>query len=105
MCRTDRRPWQRRRRRLLMRHLAGYLKQIVTVTVTPDARRLFTAAFGQTMIWEWDLAEGTVTRKMRCPHFDWGHGPVITLASSPDNTFVVSAAENRGVGYWPLKEG
>src|SRR5262245_50471023 len=88
-----------------MRHLAGYLKPIVALAVTPDGQRLFSAAFGQTTIWEWDLAAGTVTRKIRCAHFEYGHGPVLGLATAPSGDFFVSVGENRGVGYWPLKAG
>src|SRR3954463_12876622 len=80
-----------------MRHLTGYLKPVVALAVTPDGTRLFTAADGQTTVWEWDLAAGTVTQKLK-----WG--TALALAASPAGDFLVRASFSR-IGYWPLAGG
>jgi WD40 repeat protein len=85
-----------------MRLLTGYAKPIVALAVTPDGSRLFSAAEGQTMIWQWDLAAAQVTRKLKCRFSSRG---VHALVVSPRGDFLVSASEGAGVGYWPLDGG
>src|SRR4051812_48581634 len=82
-----------------MRILSGYQKPIIALAVTPDGSRLFSAAEGHTMIWQWDLASATVTAKLKCR---FSHHGVHALVTSPGGDFFVSASEGYGVGYWPL---
>lgn len=84
-----------------MRLLSGYVKPIVALAVTPDGSRLFSAAQGQTMIWEWDLPAARVARKFRCG-FDY---PVEALVMAATGDFFVSVTSLQGLNYWPLTAG
>ena len=82
-----------------MHLLTGYTKPIRSLAVTPDGRRLFSAARGQSMIWEWDLNADTLTRKIRAVR------AVGSLAVTPDGNGSVTAESYQGVVARPLGGG
>src|SRR5688572_30782736 len=85
-----------------MRLLAGYQKPIAALAVTPDGSRLYSAARGQAMIWEWDLAAGTVLQKLR--NSSSGRA-VEALAMSPRGDFLAPAGSYYEVWVWPADGG
>jgi WD40 repeat protein len=85
-----------------MQVLTGYTKPVIALALTPDGSRLFSAGLGQTMIWEWDLGAGKVTRKLKCSFAKRG---VYALAISPRGDFLVAIGTGSGVGFFPLDGG
>jgi WD40 repeat protein len=83
-----------------MRLLTGYNKPLVTLAVSPDGRRLFSAAKGQSMVWEWDLPSGEVRQKLR-----GNRRRVTALAVTPDGKWLVAAESWYGVLARPLDGG
>jgi len=83
-----------------MKLLTGYAKPVVALAITPDGKRLFSAAQGQSTIWEWELPAAAVTRKLTCST----RGNVTELVMSPRGDFFVSASGVMGVNYWPLTD-
>src|SRR5688500_1858115 len=80
-----------------MRLLRGYNKAVVALAVTPDGSRLFTAAKGQSMVWEWDLSAGTVARKIK------GRGnALMALAVSPAGDALALSVAVYGIALMPL---
>lgn len=86
-----------------MRLLSGYAKPVIALAVTPDGSRLFSAAQGQSMIWEWDVASAQVVRKIE--HTFATRNSVRSLPVSPAGDLLVFAAVGRGVVYRPVKGG
>ncbi len=85
-----------------MQLLTGYSKPIIALAVTPDATRLFSAAQGQSTIWEWDLATRQVKNKLRTPH----QGRyAVELAMSPRGDCLVSNGQVSAPIIWPLGAG
>src|SRR5689334_21428289 len=83
-----------------MRLLTGYAKPIRALAISHDGARLFSAAKGQSTVWEWDLAAGAVTQKLRgCQN------PVASLAVTPDGKQLVAALAHGGVVAWPIGAG
>jgi WD40 repeat protein len=81
--------------------LTGYAKPIVALAVTPDGRRLFSAAQGQARVWEWDVASGAVARKLQSSR----DGRFVrSLAVSPRGDFLASASGVQGVDLWRLRQ-
>src|SRR4051794_22134281 len=79
-----------------MRILSGYVKPIMALAVTPDGKRLFSTAEGQSKTWEWDLATGAVSRKLDVSG--------AALAMAPAGDYLITA-DGVWICYHPLADG
>jgi WD40 repeat protein len=92
-----------------MQLLTGYAKPITALAITADGSRLYSVAEGQQMVWEWDLDEQKVLRKIRCGH----RRPIAALALTPEGDFLLTvpafgalvvlaleSGEIRSPGHW-----
>src|SRR5439155_27386273 len=90
--------WARREERP-MYLLTGYAKPVKALAVSLDGARLFSAAQGQTQIWEWDIPAGEVRQKLR------SRG-VAGMAVSPDGPWLISSEGFGGrLIAWPVGGG
>src|SRR5262249_53739060 len=84
-----------------MHLLTGYAKPVKALAVSPDGARLFSAAEGQSLVWEWDLATHELKGKL-----PGARGNAVTsMAISPDGKWLVAAEAEQGVVAWPLDGG
>lgn len=83
-----------------MHLLTGYRKPVLALAASPDGSRLYTAAEGQTLVWEWDVGERQVLRKLRSPHT----AGIAALACSPDGTHLASVSDHHDAVLWVLRD-
>jgi hypothetical protein len=76
--------------------LSGHPKQVNAVAVTPDGRRILTAAHDGS-IRTWDADTGAPG-----PAFDWGVGAVTAVAFAPDGLTCAAAGLNGKVVVWDV---
>jgi WD40 repeat protein len=84
-----------------MHLLTGYAKPVKALAVSLDGSRLFSAAQGQSLIWEWDLLTREFKQKLPSAHSK----PFESLAVTPDGKWLVGGETHRGVVVWPLAGG
>jgi WD40 repeat protein len=82
-----------------VRTLAGHQKPITALAVSPDGQQLFSAAQGQSRVWVWDLAAGTVAKKLTA---FFGGG---ALACAGGGKWLLAAGTSAGMMAWELPSG
>jgi WD40 repeat protein len=79
-----------------MRLLTGHTSPPTALALSPDGRRLYSAAQSQRVIRVWDVETGEVERTLRGRHYKG----VQSLALSSDGRWLLSAETFAGVAVW-----
>jgi WD40 repeat protein len=85
-----------------MRLLSGYQKPVLSLAVSSDGKRLYSAAKGQTLVWEWDLASGAVARKLPGAR---GHDGILAMVVTRGGENLFSVGERSTLIATSLSEG
>lgn len=83
----------------LLRTLAGHMREVLAVAVTPDGRCAISAS-GDGTLRMWDLETGTTLHTLR------GHTKaVVAVAVTPDGRRAISASDDDTLRLWDLTTG